>query len=108
MRISTMSEQATISEATDFAAGWDEFKPEEKRQLVELITDKIIVGKEDVAINLLYLPSAVETGGKATLPHGFMAGTNWNRAGEPTCALAGGDGVDGLHRKTIYHPLDAR
>jgi len=81
MRISAMSEEATIAEATDFAAGWDQFKQEEKRQLVELITDKIVVGKEEVAINLLYLPTAVETGGKATRPHGFIAATSWKRAG---------------------------
>jgi site-specific DNA recombinase len=77
MRISAMSEGAAISEATDFAAGWDQFKPEEKRQLVELITDKIVVGKEDVAINLLYLPTAVETGGKATRPHRFSDVQEW-------------------------------
>lgn len=81
MRISALSESAAISEATDFATGWDQFKPEEKRQLVELITDRIVVGKEDVAINLLYLPGAVETGGKATRPHGFIAATSWKRAG---------------------------
>jgi hypothetical protein len=65
MRISTMSEGAAIAEATDFAAGWDQFKQEDKRQLVELITDKIVVGKEEVAINLLYLPTAVRVEGQA-------------------------------------------
>ena len=34
-------------------------KPEEKRQLVETITEKIIVGKEEVAVDLLYLPAVV-------------------------------------------------
>lgn len=81
MRISTMAESAAISEATDFASGWDQFSPESKRQLVELITDKIVIGKEEVAVNLLYLPTAVETGGKATRPHGFIAATSWKRAG---------------------------
>jgi hypothetical protein len=76
-----MSENAAIAEATDFASGWDQFKQEEKRQFVELITDRIVVGKEEVAINLLYLPTAVETGGKATRPQGFIAATNWKRAG---------------------------
>jgi hypothetical protein len=27
-------------------------KPEEKREIVEIITDKIIVGKDEIAINL--------------------------------------------------------
>ncbi|MBV9064093.1 MAG: recombinase family protein [Alphaproteobacteria bacterium] len=76
MRISATSERATVSEAMDFATRWDQFTPEGKRQLVELITDNIVVGKEEVAINLLYLPAAIETGGKATLAHGFMAATS--------------------------------
>jgi site-specific DNA recombinase len=72
MRISTQAESAALSEATDFAAGWDQFSPESTRQRVELITDKIVIGKEEVAINLLYLPAAVETGGKATQSHEFI------------------------------------
>ena len=68
MRISTMAEGATVSEAIDFASGWDQFTPEGKRQLVELITDRIVIGKEEVEVNLRYLPTAVKSGGKATRP----------------------------------------
>jgi site-specific DNA recombinase len=76
MRISGMGESAAIAEATDFATRWDQFEKGEKRQLVELITDTIIVGKEEVAINLLYFPTSLETGGKATQPQGFIAATS--------------------------------
>ena len=34
--------------------------PEEKRKIIENITEKIIIGKEDVTINLTYLPSSLE------------------------------------------------
>ena len=81
MRISTMAESAIVSEAIDFASGWDRFTPEGKRQLVELITDRIVIGKEEVEVNLQYLPAAVKSGGKATRPQGFIAATNWKRAG---------------------------
>jgi site-specific DNA recombinase len=81
MRISTLSGAAAIQETEDLASRWEAFSAEEKRRLVETITDKIIVGKEEVAVNLLYFPSALETGGKATRPQGFIAATNWKRAG---------------------------
>jgi site-specific DNA recombinase len=81
MRISTISGVAAIEEAGDLATRWEHFSGEEKRRLVETITDKIVIGKEEVAVNLLYLPSALETGGKATRPQGFIAATNWKRAG---------------------------
>jgi hypothetical protein len=48
-----------LTDATDLTRRWDQFKPEETRQLVETITDKIIIGKEEVAVDLLYLPGAV-------------------------------------------------
>jgi hypothetical protein len=73
MLISTPAERAVISAATDFASGWDQFSPESKRQFVELITDKIVVGKAEVAANLAYVPTAVETGGKATQPQEFIS-----------------------------------
>jgi site-specific DNA recombinase len=81
IRISTVAGSAAIAEAGDLASRWEEFSGEEKRRLVETITDKIVIGKEEVAVNLLYLPSALETGGKATQPHGFIAATSWKRAG---------------------------
>ena len=80
MRISNMANNVALTEASDLAHHWKDFSNEEKRRLVETITDKIIIGKEEVAINLLYLP-AVKTGGKATRPQGFIAATSWNRAG---------------------------
>jgi len=36
---------------------WQTMEPNEKREMVELITDKIIVGKDEITINLCYSPS---------------------------------------------------
>lgn len=81
LRISLASEAEVASEARELATQWEGFSKEEKRQLVETITDKIVIGKEEVTINLHYLPDTLTTGGKATRSHGFMAATSWNRAG---------------------------
>ncbi len=66
MRISVSGKQASVSDAGDLALRWTEFSQAEKRQLVETITDKIIVGKEEVAVNLLYFPASLKRDGKAT------------------------------------------
>jgi site-specific DNA recombinase len=66
MRISVSSEQASISDAGDLSLRWTQFSQGERRQLVETITDQIIVGKEEVAINLLYFPASLKSDAKAT------------------------------------------
>jgi site-specific DNA recombinase len=59
LRISALSEAVVQADAVDLATGWDRLSEPEKRHLVETITDKIVVGKEEVAVNLLYLPGQV-------------------------------------------------
>jgi site-specific DNA recombinase len=61
MRISTIAEQAVTADATCLALRWDHFSEPEKRQLIETITDTIVVGKEEVTVDLLYRPSVVGT-----------------------------------------------
>jgi hypothetical protein len=59
LRVSALSEAIVQADAVDLATGWDRLTEPEKRHLVETITDKIIVGKEEVAVNLLYFPGEV-------------------------------------------------
>src|SRR5580692_361129 len=61
LRISNMAERAVEADANDLALRWDQFSEAQKRQLVETITHKIIVGKEEVAVNLLYRPGPMGT-----------------------------------------------
>lgn len=61
MRISGFAETAALADASDLARQWDQFSEPEKRQLVETITDAITVAKEEVTIDLLFLPGAVAT-----------------------------------------------
>lgn len=81
LRISTVSREEALGEARDLSARWPELPMNEKRQIVEAITDRIVVGKEDVEINLLHLPISETDDGKATRPQGFCAATSCTRAG---------------------------
>lgn len=81
LRISAVSRQEALGEARDLTTRWGSLPHEEKRQIVEAITDRIVIGKADVEITLLHLPETGTSGGKATRPQGFMAATSWNRAG---------------------------
>jgi site-specific DNA recombinase len=56
LRIGTSSQAEAVEEARDLSARWDDLPPEDKRQIVEAITDRIVVGRDDVEIRLLHLP----------------------------------------------------
>jgi len=57
LKIQYLSSDQILHEAKDLYSQWPELTSEEKRKIVENITEKIIVGKDDVTINLCYLPS---------------------------------------------------
>jgi site-specific DNA recombinase len=86
MKIHYLSSEEIISEAKDLYSRWPSLSREEKRNIVEAVTERITVGKDDIDISLNYLPSAIppsplNPSRKATRPQGFMAAINWNRAG---------------------------
>lgn len=81
MKISVASKQEAVSESGHLIKRWPEFSPAQRRQLVETITDRIVVGKEEVAVNLLYFPASLTSDAKATESHGFIAAMSWKRAG---------------------------
>lgn len=56
LRISSASREEALGEARDLTDRWDELPHDEKRQIIEAITESIVVGTDDVEINLLYLP----------------------------------------------------
>ena len=80
-RISLLSQEETLAEARDLWSRWDNLSRDEKRLIVETITDRIVVGKEDVEITLLHVPTYVSDAGKASEVQGFMAATSCTRAG---------------------------
>jgi site-specific DNA recombinase len=80
MKISYLSSEEIVSEARDLYSRWSSLPFEEKRAIVETITERVEVGKDSVSINLHYMP--IETDGEKAMPRqGFMAATSWMREG---------------------------
>jgi site-specific DNA recombinase len=56
LRIQAMSSETVLSEAKDLYQKWGSLSIEDKRNIVEVITEGITIGKEDISIKLSYLP----------------------------------------------------
>ncbi|MEJ0066714.1 MAG: hypothetical protein WDM85_15915 [Caulobacteraceae bacterium] len=81
LRIGSLSREETLSEAQGLAERWSELAHEEKRQIIESITERIVIGKEEVEIHLLQVSPVGNGADKATRPQGFCAATSWTLAG---------------------------
>jgi site-specific DNA recombinase len=60
LKIQYVSSDEVLAEARDLASRWATLTAEEKRQIVEQVVDRITVGKDEVAIDLAYLPTSSE------------------------------------------------
>jgi site-specific DNA recombinase len=60
LKIQQLSRDEVISEAKDLYSRWPQLQPEEKHRIVGAVVDRIVIGKEDVAIDLCYVPSFSE------------------------------------------------
>lgn len=60
LKINFLSSDQILSESKDLYSRWPKLKPEEKRRIVENITEQILVGQDDITINLCYLPISSE------------------------------------------------
>jgi site-specific DNA recombinase len=80
LRIGIHSREAALSDARDLATRWGSLPFQERRLIVETITDRVVVGKGEVEISLLYAPVRNDAG-RATHSQGFSAATSWKRAG---------------------------
>jgi site-specific DNA recombinase len=58
LKIQYVSSDVVLKEAKDLYDRWPKLPFEEKRSIVETITDQIIIGNEDINIKLSYLPQA--------------------------------------------------
>jgi site-specific DNA recombinase len=54
-RVETISAEEIVSEAQNLHRLWPKLEAEEKRRIVESITEKIVVGKDEIDITLCYL-----------------------------------------------------
>jgi site-specific DNA recombinase len=60
LKIKFISSDEVLTEAKDLYSRWPSLEPEAKRKIIENITDRITIGKDDVTIDLCYLPSSSE------------------------------------------------
>jgi site-specific DNA recombinase len=58
LKIAHLSQEEIVTEARDLYSRWEGLPKDEKRRIVEAITENITVGKEDIEIALYYAPSA--------------------------------------------------
>lgn len=57
LKIQALSSDTILTEANDLYNGWAKLEFEDKRSIVETITEKVTVGKQDITITLAYMPS---------------------------------------------------
>jgi site-specific DNA recombinase len=57
LKVNNLSAEEIASQASNLYDHWQTMQPDEKREIIEVITNKIIVGKDEITINLTYSPS---------------------------------------------------
>lgn len=77
LKINYLSSAEIVSEAQNLYSRWPVLPFEEKRRVVENITEKIVVGDGDISLELCYLPSSAELVSKR---HRNLTGSTRRRA----------------------------
>ena len=75
LKVRLVSQEVAVEDAKDLAERWEGMPFEERRQIVEAITDRITVGKDEIDVSLLHLPSGTSSS-LATHSQGFWAATS--------------------------------
>lgn len=75
LKISHLSQAEIVTEARDLYTRWPDLPNDEKRQIVEAITERIVVGDNEVEINLFYTPLASNPGASGGAPNPSGGGT---------------------------------
>jgi site-specific DNA recombinase len=69
LRIQNLSRDEIVSEAQDLYGRWSDLLPDEKRQIVENVVERVTVGNGEVSIDLAYIPSSSELASKGQRGH---------------------------------------
>jgi site-specific DNA recombinase len=67
LKIQYLSSDQIVADAKDLYSRWSDLSFDEKRSVVENITENVTIGTDEVSIHLSYLPSSVEM--TANRPH---------------------------------------
>jgi site-specific DNA recombinase len=76
LRVSALSREQVLGESQNLMLRWNDLPYETKREIVETITTRIVIGKDDIDIELLQLPTLETSNQKATQAQGFCAATS--------------------------------
>jgi site-specific DNA recombinase len=60
LRIRYLSSDQVLTEARDLYSRWPELERQEKRQIIEHTVERIVIGKNDLQIDMAYMPSSPE------------------------------------------------
>ena len=63
LKISHLSQAEIVAEARDLCTRWPDLPYQERRRVVETITERIVIGEGEVEINLFYAPPSTPQGG---------------------------------------------
>ena len=98
LKITQLSEEEVVSEARSLYSRWPELPLEEKRQIVEAITERIVIYDGEVEINLYYAPPAPvrDKYGSGNTSGGGGTGN------PPSTPLSGGKRATEAHRRVAF------
>ncbi|KAA3621548.1 MAG: recombinase family protein [Bacteroidetes bacterium] len=66
LKTQSLDNSQVLHDAQNLHKQWHNFSKEDKKAIIEIITESIIIGKEDIEINLSYIPTLVPEDYKTT------------------------------------------
>ena len=82
LKIENLSKEQILTETQDLYSRWSTLSRQEQQQIVETITESIVIEEDKVAINFHYLPFFLNNDNMAMNSQGFWAATKVNLAGK--------------------------
>ncbi|MBS1595780.1 MAG: hypothetical protein JST90_15805, partial [Bacteroidetes bacterium] len=64
MTVQSESSETVLLEAKNLYSQWEAMPLDEKRRIIEAITEKLVIGEEEIRIKLSYAPQSLQNGGK--------------------------------------------
>lgn len=68
LKIAHLSQEEIVAEARDLYTRWPTLPVEERRRIVEAITERITIGQDEVEIDLFYVPPQATASARAAAP----------------------------------------
>ena len=99
-KVNNLSAEQVASEVQDPYQHWPGLEPEAKRAIVEAITEKIVISKDEISITLCYLPlsgdmakslaegEGFEPSVQALIPYSGLANRRFRPLSHPSAAIA--------------------